>query len=101
MNRINLLRLVMIPGMAGAALTLAGCLSDSTATVSGNVTLNGQPLAKGLISFSAVDDAGGTGGADVVNGKYEAKGLPLGKYQVHVAGVPEGEIIMPGDPRTK
>ncbi len=101
MNRIILLHLMTILGVGLTVISSTGCTSDTTATVSGNVTLNGKPLAKGLISFSAIDDAGGTGGGDVVNGKYEAKGLPPGKYQVHIAGVPEGDVIMPGDPRTK
>ena len=96
MNRTYLLILVTF-----AAVYLAGCNTESTATVNGNVTLNGQPLADGTISFSAVDTQGGSGGGDIVGGKYEVKDLKLGKYQVHVAGAHTGGFIMPGDPRTK
>jgi hypothetical protein len=94
MNRTILLHLVTI-------LVAAGCNVDSTASVAGSVTLNGEPLEKGLVSFAAVDERGGSGGGDISGGKYETKGLLPGKYVVHVAGTPQGEIIMPGDPRTK
>jgi hypothetical protein len=96
MNRTIVINLVMF-----AAAGFAGCNSNSSATVGGQVTLNGRPLAKGIINFSAADAVGGTGGGEIASGSYEVKNLKPGKYQVHIAGVPEGKIIMPGDPQAQ
>lgn len=84
-----------------SALALAGCASDNKGSVTGAVTLNGQPLTKGIINFSPLDPTGGTAGGDVVDGRYQVADLVPGKYQVHIEGVPEGKVVMPGDPETK
>lgn len=87
--------LLMLPLLFPA---LVGCGADQQARVSGTVTLNNEPLKKGLISFAPKDPGGSTAGGDIIDGKYEAVALKPGKYVVHIAGVPEGPVIMPGSP---
>jgi hypothetical protein len=81
---------------AAALVLLVGCGPGSTASVSGTVTLNGQPLARGFVSFTPEDGQGGTAGGDVEAGRYRVAGLKPGKYRVQVVGRPEGPIIQPG-----
>ena len=90
--------LVMVVSMAAVA---GGCLSSSTGTVSGNVTLNGKPLDKGQVMFSPTGATGGTAGGEIVAGKYQVADLTPANYQVTVAATPEVKIVMPGDPETK
>jgi hypothetical protein len=78
-----------------------GCGGSTGGTVSGNVTLNGQPLAKGLITFSGEGAGTGTGGGSIVAGKYEVKDLPPGKYHVQIAGEPENKFIEPNSPEAQ
>jgi hypothetical protein len=72
----------LLLGLAAAAL-LAGC-GPATATVSGEVTLDGQPLDKGLIVFAPAEGSGDPVRADVVNGRYEVRTTP-GKKHVQIS----------------
>lgn len=74
---------VILLVLAALPLLALGCGSDGppTATVSGEVKLNGTPVAKGLITFS---DGGTTSTADIVNGRYQAK-TTAGKKSVMVS----------------
>lgn len=81
--------------------SLAGCFSSSTGTVTGVVTFNGQPLEKGLITFSPTGSTGGTAGGDIVAGKFQIEGLVPAAYQVSVAALPELKIVGPNDPEAK
>jgi hypothetical protein len=83
------------------AISLCGCFSSSTGTVSGSVAFNGQPVEKGLITFSPTGNKGGTAGGDIVAGKYRVERLVPSQYQVSVAVVPELKIVAPGAPETK
>jgi hypothetical protein len=96
--RIEVGTMRQILGLAGALLICAGCGPNSGGSVSGNVTLNGQPLAKGQISFLGEGAGTGTGGASIVAGKYNVKDLPPGKYHVQIAGEPENKFIEPNSP---
>jgi hypothetical protein len=87
-----------------AALVLVltgGCFSDSTGTVTGTVSFNGQPLEQGLITFSPIGNKGGTAGGDILAGKFKVEGLVPAEYQVSVAAVPELKIVGPNDPEAK
>ena len=61
-----------------ALFILPGC-SSSQVTVSGNVTVAGQPLAKGEIQFNPADGSGTPFGAPIVDGKYTARLTPGAK----------------------
>ncbi len=87
--------------LAAVLLLAAGCGASSDATMSGAVTLNGQPLAQGYISFTPLGAQGGTAGGDIKAGRYRVAGLKPGKYQVQIVGVPEGPVIQPGSNEAK
>ena len=66
-------------------LILAGCSSDGveTATVSGEVTLDNQPLAAGNIQFRPLSGDAPTAGAEIKDGKFEAQ-VPVTKMRVEI-----------------
>lgn len=70
-----------------AALIFAagGCSSadDPGVPVSGQVTLDGQPLPGGTIDFLPTDGQGASAGAQIVDGAYEAH-VPPGAKQVTI-----------------
>ncbi len=71
------------------AIALSGCgNSGNHATIHGNVTLDGQPLAAGAIRFiPAPGTAGVLTGADIKDGQYEiaiAKGPAIGRNRVEI-----------------
>jgi hypothetical protein len=97
--------------MAVGLLNLAGCSEDDLPreAVSGSVTLDGNPLNSGVITFVPNGpDIPSQGGAPVVDGKYSiprAQGLVPGKYKVVISsgeGRPEKKVDtatdMPGMP---
>jgi hypothetical protein len=72
---------------------LAGCGGDrgpERAVVSGAVTLNGKPLADGMIRFVPAADAQvPASGAPIVDGAYCVKGhggVPVGTFKVAIEG---------------
>jgi len=93
----------------GALAIGAGCgASDPLGrrAVSGTVTLDGQPLANGVVSFQPTGEGATSSGAVITAGKYAIardRGLPQGKYRVVINAVkpgtgmtlPEGK--MPGE----
>lgn len=81
-----------------ALATISGCgRSDDRKAISGNVTLDGEPLPSGLIHFQPTETATSSAGTTIQNGRYEipaAQGLKPGKYQVAIqAFKPTGRII--------
>jgi hypothetical protein len=65
----------------------SGCSSSSLATVSGQVTYDGQPVADGFITFTPADGKGAEAGGQIVNGKYELTRVQPGPKVVKVIGV--------------
>ena len=68
---------------------LSGCGGpDNRAKVSGTVTLNGEPLATGSISFvPAEGNTGPSSGGAIADGKYSVpgdKGVAIGKNRVSI-----------------
>lgn len=73
--------------LVACLLPLAGCGKGvQRQGVSGSVTLDGKPIAKGTILFTPL--AGGpSAGGDIVAGRYELteeRGPGLGKYRVEI-----------------
>ena len=61
-----------------------GCSGDAKhGTVSGTVTLDGQPLKSGTIRFDSVDGRAAAADASVTDGKYTAK-MPPGDKRVSI-----------------
>jgi len=83
------------------AVVLAGLLGCSRNTnrlaVSGTVTIDGRPLASGLISFQALENTVSGTGTAIEQGRYELpaqRGLLPGKYRVIIQGFREtGRVI--------
>ena len=102
-------RRIAIWGLA-ALLLAAGCGDNPLGrhAISGSVTVDGQPLAKGNISFQPTENQPTSSGAVIAGGKFSIprdSGLAVGKYRVVVnAAVPgtEGKAVpadaQPGDP---
>ncbi len=86
-----------------------GCSRDPLGrhALSGTVSVDGLPLAKGNISFQPTEGQRTSGGAMVLGGKFSVpreSGLVLGKYRVSInasapgtGGTPD-ENSLPGDP---
>jgi hypothetical protein len=66
------------------ALVATGCGGHSTGTVSGNVTYDGQPLKKGIVTFSPADGRGPSAGGAVSEGQYRVENVAVGKMIVHI-----------------
>lgn len=60
-----------------------GC--NSKLSVSGNVTLDGEPLSDGLISLAPIDGKGSNAQALISDGKYQVEVMP-GKKLARVEG---------------
>lgn len=89
-NPMKLLQFVV----ALAAVGLFGCGYENPLgrrAISGTVTLDGNPLPRGYISFEPADkETVMRGGAVITDGRYALsveKGLPPGKYLVRVRAV--------------
>jgi hypothetical protein len=65
---------------------LSGC-GSSTATVSGEVTYEGQPVGDGYVTFTPVDGKGKDAGGPITGGRYQVTGLPPGLKVVKVVAV--------------
>jgi hypothetical protein len=73
----------------GAALWLlaaTGC-SNTTASVSGSVTFDGQPVGDGYVTFRPADGIGPDAGAKIIGGRYSLDGIKPGPKVVQVIAV--------------
>jgi hypothetical protein len=66
-----------------ALLLAAGC-SDPSASVSGAVTYDGQPVKDGYVTFAPADGKGPTAGGPIKDGKYAVDKVPPGPKVVQV-----------------
>jgi hypothetical protein len=76
----------LAPAVVAAVGLLAGC-GASTATVSGEVTYDGQPVGDGYITFTPADGKGNDAGAPISGGRYTVTGLPPGPKVAKVVAV--------------
>ena len=77
---------------AAVGLLSGGCQQESLAVISGDVTVDGQPLAKGVIQF--LPDAGDapSEAARIADGKFSAK-LQRTKYSVQIYAPREAKMV--------
>ncbi|MBR9804373.1 carboxypeptidase regulatory-like domain-containing protein [bacterium] len=72
-------------------------------SVSGTVSLAGDPVITGLIEFCPVGSEGVSSGASIADGEYSipsAKGLPPGDYLIRISSAGEEAVAsteMPGE----
>jgi|SRR5438552_11277240 len=69
---------------APVVLMLAGCGGKNT-TVTGRVTLGGQPVESGFITFFPEDNRGTSVGAAIIQGEYKVENIVPGKKRVYVS----------------
>jgi hypothetical protein len=96
------------PLLALLALALClGCAREDRVAISGKVTLDGQPVEAGSISFVPIDGTQSpTAGAEIVDGDYEvaaAQGPRAGAFRVEIRSqrktgrkIPVGSPAPPG-----
>jgi hypothetical protein len=70
-----------------ALLVSSGCKREGWLSASGTVTCDGQPIARGSISFEPADGKGPTGGGNIEAGKYEVSRVMAGKKIVRILAV--------------
>jgi hypothetical protein len=83
-------------------LLFAGCSGGArTGTVSGNVTVDGQPLADGTISFNPIDGNTPTSGGKITNGSYSVE-VPTGAQKIIISAqkVTGSRAAYEGDPNS-
>jgi hypothetical protein len=100
-NQETAMKLVaMMAVAAGCLLSLAGCENTGgKLAVSGSVSLKGEPLNKGTITFLLPEEKTPTAEALIENGKYSlpaVSGLLPGKYRVRISAIEEF-VITPED----
>jgi hypothetical protein len=86
MRRISRMngRTILLLVVLSFATSVLGCNAEpSQSTVKGSVTLDGQPLAEGRITFIAVDAGVQTAEAKIASGQYEAA-VPPGEKRVEI-----------------
>jgi hypothetical protein len=89
-SSLSVYRRAMFPLQTALALlfvaSLAGCGDSDGAekhTISGTVTLDGEPVENGTITFVPADGVGPTAGAPIENGQYTAE-VPPGSKKVEI-----------------
>jgi hypothetical protein len=76
--------LAVLPVLAVLASVLSGCGGPSTATVSGEVTYDGQAVENGYITFTPTDGKGQDASAPIRDGRYTIAELQPGPKLVKV-----------------
>lgn len=71
-------------GGLATLLVLAGCSEPKTAEVSGTVTVDGEPVKRGSISFFPTDGNAPTAGAVIKDGLYSTK-VPITAMKVKIS----------------
>lgn len=81
-------------------LCLSGCgPRDGLTQISGTVSYDGQPVAKGNISLMPVDGVGPSAAAIITDGKYKVKIAPGSKrVKIEAFKVVGKELYRPNDP---
>jgi hypothetical protein len=78
------MRLVIFTAIILLSTHLMGCAGNSNeGSVSGNVTLDGQPLQTGTITFTPVDGKTATAGGTITAGEYNVQ-APIGEKRVQI-----------------
>src|SRR6187401_2656579 len=71
--------------IVACAVPLAGCAKKTNhGTVTGDVTLDGQPLKSGIIHFESVDGKAATADATIADGKYSVE-VPPGEKRISIS----------------
>ena len=74
--------------------TVAGCGDGSRSVVSGTVTYEGEPVAKGQITFTPADGKGPIAGGEITAGKYRLTDLVPGQKVVQITAVDDSAPVL-------
>ena len=74
-------------------VTQVGCGAGGKAKVTGRVTLGGQPVENGYITFFPEDNHGTTAMTEIVEGDYKIGDLVPGKKRIYVTITGQGESV--------
>jgi len=77
------MRMVLALAALALMITATGCGKPS-ATVSGAVSFNGEPVAEGSISLLPADGKGSPAGADILKGRYTLSNVTPGEKIVQL-----------------
>lgn len=77
--------------LAALASVLAGC--GAANPVTGAVTYDGQPVAKGSITFVPADGKGPSSGGAIENGRYSIEDVPPGEKIVQIVELPDVPVV--------
>ncbi|MCC9606887.1 hypothetical protein LOC68_15615 [Blastopirellula sp. JC732] len=83
--RVTLLATILIAATSLLSVGCGGGIKDNEVKVSGNVTIDGQPIEIGSVSFVSADGSTPTGGGNIKDGAYVAFVAP-GEKKVLVLG---------------
>lgn len=78
------------------AISLAGCNRPAT-VVTGEVTVKGEPLGSGYVTFFPLAGTKGAQGAAVAQGRFTLTNIPPGNWRAVVAETPEVQVVRSGD----
>jgi hypothetical protein len=91
-ERVMLPHGLRLVACALALVIVAGCGGSKVkrVNVSGTVTLDGQPVPHGTISFTPADKTtqGNTAGGEITEGKYSVANVTPGKNRVEISDAP-------------
>ena len=80
-----------------------GCGEKSSIRIAGNVSMDGEPVSEGSISFEPLDGQGTVTGGPITNGQYSVEGdsgFNPGEKRVRIVGVRKTGRRLP-DPEAK
>jgi hypothetical protein len=78
------MRVHRLAGVVVVCALMAGCEDSKVAEVTGTVTVDGEPVAAGSITFFPADGQAPTAGTQITDGKYTAK-VPIGVMKVSIS----------------
>ena len=90
--RSGIPRVAPLVALVWIALLTGGCGGSTgpTARVDGSVSIEGEPVATGIISFSPRESGTvGPATAEIVDGRYQASSVPLGPVLVQIHATKE------------
>src|SRR6476661_2393613 len=76
--------------------SILGC-GSSESVVTGVVTVNQQPLARGHITFYPVMGTKGVQGAPIQDGRFTLKNMPAGQWKALITQAPEVQAVRNDD----
>lgn len=95
------LMLILGVGLLAGPSGCGGANPLGRRAIRGTVTLNGEPLSSGSLSFAPLAEKGVQSGATITNGTFSIpaeKGLPPGEYQVSIHAAGEISTPLPENP---